>query len=262
MTRRPLTRARILLGALAAVLLLALSAGAGSASASSAGWWLLETSFAPTKVTPGKNAQISVTAVNAGYQDISAASKPIVITDTVPAGLKLVAHSFPKEPAAFALAGPYQPGIKKKPVLQMPCTIVAQTVTCELAEQALRPNETIRLTLNVEPESSLETGTVLENKFHIEGGKTTEGAEPPHVTEAKTTEVSEEATKAGVGRYELRPENADGTIDTQAGSHPFQLTTIFSENEVLKLSSGLTGSRLSPYVPALPKNLHFVLPPA
>ncbi|HEY3865877.1 MAG TPA: hypothetical protein VGL54_07320 [Solirubrobacteraceae bacterium] len=58
-------------------------------------------------------------------------------------------------------------------------------------------------------------------------------------------------TSFGVEQYEMVPENEGGTPDTQAGSHPFQLTTTIALNE--------TADRKSP--PALVKDLHFNLPP-
>ena len=62
--------------------------------------------------------------------------------------------------------------------------------------------------------------------------------------------VSGEATRFGVEQYELRPENADGSPDTQAGSHPFQLTSVIALNEAVEAKKP----------PAAVKDLHFKLP--
>jgi hypothetical protein len=237
-----------LLALLGAVALIAVIPSA--ASASSGGWWLMDETVAPTSITPGKKALIQVSTANAGYQDI-ASTTPVTVTVAVPAGLKVV--------NVHGEAGPYT-GTVQRSAIPLKCNL-AQNVVCELTSGTIHPWETIRIGIRTEAESSLKAGEQLETTAHIEGGRTPTAAEPPHVTQTKTAEVSEEAVKAGVERYELRPENADGTLDTQAGSHPFQLTTIFDQNQVLKLHQSFTGLQESAFVPALPKNLHFLLPP-
>jgi hypothetical protein len=247
-TQRLRLRAGLVALVCAAALLAVLPAGA---SASGGGWWIDSTTVAPTSVTPGGKALIAVNAVNAGYREITSAT-PVKVTIAVPAGLKVVSVN--------GLGGAYV-GTKQHPEIHLSCSAPAQTVSCELLTGSIHPWETIRIGIRTEVESSLEAGEHLNVTTNIEGGRTPEAAEPPHVTENTPVEVSGEPVKAGVERYELRPENADGTPDTQAGSHPFQLTTIFNENQILKLHQSFTGPQESAFVPALPKNLHFLLPP-
>ena len=57
----------------------------------------------------------------------------------------------------------------------------------------------------------------------------------------------------------LAPEEEGGSPDTQAGSHPFQLTATFDLNQTLAL--GRFGEGPFPQAPALTRNLSFQLPP-
>ena len=75
-----------------------------------------------------------------------------------------------------------------------------------------------------------------------------EGASP--TTSIQPLSISYEAVSFGVHDYELHPFNEDGTPATQAGSHPFELTTSLVSNEL---------SERQPV--ALPKDLRFNLPP-
>ena len=66
----------------------------------------------------------------------------------------------------------------------------------------------------------------------------------------------------GPERYELKAENEDGSPDTQAGSHPFQLTSTLDFNQKLEPRPQFpqVGGR-QPAAPALVKDLRFELPP-
>ena len=83
-----------------------------------------------------------------------------------------------------------------------------------------------------------------ENEASVSGG----GA--PSASVQRPIVVSGEATPFGVEQYELRPENADGSPDTQAGSHPFQLTSVIALNQAAEARRP----------PAAVKDLHFKLP--
>jgi hypothetical protein len=244
-----IARIKLLLGAVLACSLLALSAGASSASASSA-WWLVNQSFAPTNLEPGKEAAIVVNAVNAGYAPVDATSTQITLTDTLPAGMEIVAG----EQAVEGETGEQIGKVPNHPTIILSCSHTTTTVSCPVKAKLL-PTESIRLKVLVKV--TAEAGEELTNEVHIEGG----GIGTTTATHKGL--VSGEPRPFGVESYELRPENADGSLDTQAGSHPFQLSTTFDVNKTLFTSksfgSGREEKRYSS--PALTKNLHFVLPP-
>jgi hypothetical protein len=246
-----INRVRLISIALVASAMISLGIGAGAAQASSA-WWLMNSSAAPTNLVPGAKAQLLVTAVDNGYAPVTGSSKPVVLSDTVPAGLKIlkiVTHA----------AGPYA-DFGGHPVINLTCTTAEQTVSCPL-EGTIQPAESIRLTIEVQVEPTLEVGSSVTNKAHVEGGTIPAGGEPVPASESQALAVSTSKTTFGVEQFELRPEDAEGVLDTQAGSHPFQLTTTFNLDKNLEKHESFSGPKESPFSASQPKNLHFVLPP-
>jgi len=230
----------------ASLALLALALGAGSASAST-GWWVLSSGAAPTDLQPGQKAMILATAVNSGYQPISSSvSEPLVIKDTLPAGLEIV--------EANANVGPAVED--QKPVRtphHLKCTPEGQTITCPFVGD-VEQIESMRLRVLVQVSPTLPE-TSVTNTVELSGGSV---PTPPPLT--RTFDVSSAPTPFGVEQYEMRPENDTGGLETQAGAHPFQLTTIFNLNQTLKGIAPAGLSELLPNAPALVKDLHFVLP--
>ena len=72
-------------------------------------------------------------------------------------------------------------------------------------------------------------------------------------------QISSQPTPFGVERYELTPEEEGGAPDTQAGSHPFQLTATFDLNQTLEPNKA--GKTLVPHAPGALRDLRFHLPP-
>ena len=95
-------------------------------------------------------------------------------------------------------------------------------------------------------------GAVLTNEVKLEGGTPTS----PLLREMK---VSAGGTPFGIQDYKLEPENENGELETQAGKHPFQLTTTLETNQILKADPG--GTEIVTGTPALVRDLHFTLPP-
>jgi hypothetical protein len=244
---RPKLLALLLAGALLAAL-------CGAASASAAGtWWSVGASVAPTNLPPAGEGQINASAADLGSEPTKASeTHPLKLIDTVPAGLEVISGSVkgyarnPKGPFGGSVSG-------RNSSTELTCATVGQVVTCEL-KHPLNPYEGFEAVIPVKVKAS--DGTDLTNELAVEGG---EGG-VPSASHEDTLHVRNAATPFGVEKYELTPENEDGTLDTQAGSHPFQMSTTLNFNGVLELKH-TPPAREEEAAPELPRNLHFVLPP-
>jgi predicted secreted protein len=237
MTKYKLIKTNRLIGVTVAIVLLATLVGASSASAevecaSCTPWWHLSSTSLPTNLSPSGEARITVLAENLG--DGTAAS-PVTLTDRLPAGVEVQSVGLE--------ADGWNADPKTMSVFFCP-TITPQLVSCTLPEEAvpLRAFASIRLVVTVKVSANAKSG---EEAVSVTGG----GA--PSMSLSTPTIVSTEPTSFGVDQYELRPENASGGPDTQAGSHPFQLTS------VIGLKQGPEPGK----PPAAVKDLHFDLPP-
>jgi hypothetical protein len=147
-----------------------------------------------------------------------------VVTDVLPSKLKIV--------SVKPLAG-YPSGERNRgPVA---CKTQESTVTCtfgsdyenenkELAPEILPPYETIEVEILVSVRAGASSAE--ESVATIGGG----GA--AHTVSASRPLSIGEAPRFGFEDFEMLPEEADGQIDAQAGSHPFQFTTVISLNQL------------------------------
>ena len=74
----------------------------------------------------------------------------------------------------------------------------------------------------------------------------------PGASLTRSLKVSDEPVSFGVeeGGYSLTPENDGGALDTQAGSHPFQLTSTVDLNQTLEDSAANRGEKPSVLAPS------------
>ncbi len=207
------------LALLLSVLLLVCVAGAPALAA--APWWHITSETVPTNLPPGGTGQVLVVVSNLGDQPINGASKQVIIADTLPAGL-----------VAKSITGPLKNGT------QVQCSL--SPLQCSFAG-VLNSYEEITVTISVEVKAPAGT---LSDEASVQGG----GA--PKASRSVDVPVNGAPAGFGMQGYELSPLNEDGTPATQAGSHPFQLTTTLALNK--------TQER---YPVALPKDLSFHLPP-
>ena len=149
------------------------------------------------------DGQIVLTAENLGDGGaVSGAS----IRDKLPPGLQAV--------AVEGHAGG-SGGLERGPVA---CSL--HSLTCSSTE-TLPAFEVLEMRISVVLQPGASSGE--QNTAIVSGG----GAGT--VSTQHAIEVNGEE-KFGIEEYRLVPENVDGSIDTQAGSHPFQLTSVITLN--------------------------------
>ncbi len=199
-------------------------------------WWGLTSGARPSHLQQGGENQIVVAAQNRGDVDANGKVSPVRIVDRLPANVKAL--------SVAGVAGEEVPyGDNRGPV---DCALVApqggesQEIECTF-DGVLPAYEEIEIRIAVEIEPAAATGE--ENEVSVFGG----GGAP--ATLRRAIQVGE-TTSFGIENYELLPEEIGGEPATQAGSHPFQLTTVLQLDQTFFAQP-----------PELPKDLHFDLPP-
>jgi hypothetical protein len=187
-------------------------------------FWHVNSEVIPGNVPPGGTAEIVVTVTNQG--------------DEASHGLLSIADALPGSLNATSIIGNIVKGVKK-----VECSIA--TLRCTYNEP-VNPYEQIAFTVLVESGAVPGTAATLPYQVTVEGG----GA-PSNVSTQRVT-IDEAPTPFGIQDFELLPFNEDGTAATQAGSHPFQLTTSFVLNQ--------TAEKSARQPIALPKDVRFTLP--
>jgi hypothetical protein len=219
------------------------SAGGGQAFADEP-WWHVNTVYAPAQKSGGEGF-VDVEVSNLGdaatsgtwgehIEEVVARGETkglITVTEKLPAGLEVT----DAERAVQTENGGGRP-IHETPQAEFeadlelfrhagfnvpkPCSVVGQTVTC-LFGAPIGPYERMILAINVRATPGAAMGV---NEVSVSGG----GAAP--VASRRTLSPDEATPSYGVENYELKPEEEGGAVDTQAGSHPFQLTTTLAVN--------------------------------
>jgi hypothetical protein len=201
------------------LVLLLLGAPAASAATPAAGW-AIESFAAPSVFAPGDNAQCSkevelcdsytVTARDAG--GVATDGEPVTLTDTLPAGLVLKQVSFSSE----------APGQERED-LGSDCTSVP--LSCRFTA-AVQPDQTLRMIVYVEVEAGA-SGPLVSTATVSGGG----AAQASTSTEAA---VGTATPPFGVASFAAHIAGADGLADTQAGAHPYELTTTIDLDNVFR----------------------------
>jgi hypothetical protein len=205
---------------LASAIMLAL-AGATPAFGQ-AGWWQIGSETVPANLPPGGQGEVIVVVSNLGDAPVDGGKEPVVITSELPPALTATAISVPGGACSLA------------------------TLKCTF-KNVVNPYELIWVLIKVKVAEPPGPATSLPVKASVEGGEAQSTSRTLHVP------VSSQPAGFGLEAYEMTPFNENGTPATQAGSHPFELTTTLVLNQIFP------GGARQPV--ALPKDLRFRLPP-
>jgi hypothetical protein len=214
--------------------------------------WHLEGSAAPRNLPLAHEGvagegQIIVTASNLGDADMHGETSTITIKDTLPKGVEasavpvLQSNTFSASKARVELCAPLSGEHR-----EISCTYKSE----------LSPYEQLELVINVNVTAEAAFNPI--NTATVEGG----GAASPNPLQ-QPLEINGAETHFGVEAYEQTPETEEFGTDTQAGSHPFQLTTTLDLNEVTGLeppAGGVGKDVLQRLSPAPPRDFSFKLP--
>jgi hypothetical protein len=192
---------------------------------------------------------ISVSVFNIGAAN---ATGTFTLTDTLPPGVKakeagdLVLRSPFRGPENFGTDPTFEPKVwdcTGNGPGAPPSVEGATVVTCENDPfnlpvfaggggiPTLNPNEDLanpQPRVGIAVEASGEVAD-LKNKVSISGG----GAAAPASTE-NTVTVSKNPARGGLSSTDVWLSNANGTVDTQAGTHPYEATSVFNVATALR----------------------------
>ncbi len=233
---------------------------AGSAYSSCGPGWELTANLEPTRLTPtgvGSHGMLDVAVFNVGAVSSTGA---VTVTDTLPAGVTAI------DAGDYQRAGFGAPGEGVNPVIghrfwrctgdgpgPPPGVLGAHVLTCvngealpSIAGGAGAPNHTSGEPANPQPEIAISVNVAAPakegtqaNRVAVAGG----GAQGTASTEDPVT-ISAEPARFGFAGWDTWLSNADGTLDTRAGSHPyaatfnFDLATLLNRKEQLQPAEG------------------------
>jgi hypothetical protein len=172
------------------------------------GWEVISRSY-PTNLAPGSEGLLGVYVYNIGG---AASEAGATVTDTLPAGIKGISSH------GWACAG----------TVPDSCTREVFEIEGEHAVPGLASGKIQEFLLNVSVENGILPG-IVTNTTTVTGG----GAAASTTTSNQLT-ISSIEPNFGYTWVDGWASNADGSIDTQAGSHPFAYNFNFALNSKIK----------------------------
>jgi hypothetical protein len=181
--------------------------------------WTIDSVASPTNFAVANNA-LGHGKANA-YQ-VEIANSGSKITDGSPI---TVTDRLPKEGLTVETIGLFTHAVggAPGPNLGSDCTATSLVVTCELAGVEVLPDEKLELVIGVAVEEP-EIPRPLTNEVTVSGG----GA--AQVSASAENRISPAQPPFGLAGFDFFIDGAGGTRDTQAGDHPYELTTTIDLN--------------------------------
>ena len=254
--------------------------------ATSGPWWHLTSNLRPSSLSPSGEGTLIITAVNLGNKPTSGS---ISLNDVLPPGLavqeeEVEGKMVPKVgffafarggdivqevreglPGLEALGQPFelcstsgQPAngqriscstqaqnqaFKEPPFNEPPLKEIVEEATFVPGLAAMQPYENIEMRISVKDETAAPSDPNI-NKAEVTGG------DGPRASVKRPLPISLSPPSFGIEEFSMVPEAEGGSVDTQVGSHPYQLTVDLGLNQ--------TGDLEHP--PALTRNLKVNLP--
>jgi uncharacterized repeat protein (TIGR01451 family) len=193
--------------------------------------WVITSASSPTYFKPGDTAdRYTVIATNDG----SASASAVTVTDTLPSGVTATNISgFGKRELNFPLE----------------CSI--STLTCVIGESIpeVAPGESVVITITV--------SVAVDVPASISNSATVTDGDARNASVVDPTQVSDSLVPYGASYFTSDVTGQDGNTDTQAGSHPFAMTSTFAFNVAFLA----TTSEVAPFLNAEAKDIDVELPP-
>ncbi len=187
--------------------------------------------------SPGRaDGQIVLTAVNTGLADIEGATDPIQIAGTLPPSLRAIGISL----SVTRFGAPLERVLSPCSVVSLTCTYTGKVPPFGQLE--------VRIDVLADATASPAEAT----------GMSVSGGEARAASASRPLAVGF-APAFGVNDYEMLPEEEAGSPATQAGSHPFQLTTTLTLAQSADTHPLAETADVEPV--ALAKNINVRLPP-
>ncbi len=238
---------KTILPALVVTMMVGLGVSAGPAFAEpEVPWWHVNAYSRPSNLKPGGTGTVVVAVTNLGDAVAEGVGASIVVTDTLPAGVSASSAEY--------FVG--NESLYSEFAEEVPCSVSgSRVVRCEY-KGIMPPYARLEVKIKAEVSGTLAVGR-SPDVVSVSGG----GAAGVSVSDRATElTVSQASTPFGVQAYELTPESANGSLETQAGAHPFQLTSTIVLNQ--DAETGKENNMVGEVLPVvLEKDLSAELPP-
>jgi hypothetical protein len=233
--------ARIAWLPLALSVLVAIGAAPAMAASASPHWSIVSESQ-PTYFRAGDTADAYVLIVRDDGAGSTTHGSVVTVTDTLP----------PKVTATSVSARGEAANGNGLPKYEMTCTIAPLRCTYEEnpSRGAVLAGATIVVTITV----AIEAGA---QKLEANSATVSGGGAPSASTEAEATPIDAEAVPFGLSFFKAGIADEGGDAETQAGSHPYELTTSLAFN----VSAREAPPSEAPLANAAPKDLEVGFPP-
>jgi hypothetical protein len=189
-------------------------------------------------LSSGGSGRLVVTLTNLGDAPLDATKTPLTIIDELPEGVE--AADVEAAGGANGSAGPVE------------CEVAAIDLVSCVFEEKLHPFESIEIEV-------LASLTGAPPVVGAPGKVTVSGGDGPSASEVQKVKVSSESTPFGIEHFSSKIEEQGGGAATQAGSHPFQITTAIQFNAG-DFQPGQGRVESSVEQPAQPRNVRVPLP--